>query len=179
MNSASFILAKKYAVAFLHVFSKAFTADDYNALQKSIAYVQQKHDLLVLLAVPALTLEQKKQCVKKLLREAQMPEVITPLVDLLLEHQRLELLAPVCTFIKELYQEQKNIMPCTIKSSHLLSDDHLATLKQYLTKKTGNTILATPIIDRTLIAGIRAQSSAFLWEYSLAQQLRTLKNNEL
>jgi F0F1-type ATP synthase delta subunit len=70
-------------------------------------------------------------------------------------------------------------MPFSIKSAQALSNNQLDSVKKYLATKTGRSIIATTAVDKELIAGIRAQSSTFLLEYSLAQQLRALKNNEV
>ena len=178
MNARS-ILARKYATAFLKVFSHAFTDKDYTDLTKALAYLQKWRSILVLLTVPAISPAQKKNCLATFLVTAQVPSSVTPLAQLLLDHHRIELLADVCATIIELYQEQHHIMPFTIKSTHALSDEHLDRLNNYLAQKTGNSIIATPMIDKELIAGLRAQSTLFLLEYSLAQQLRALKNNEV
>ncbi len=178
MNSRS-ILAKKYATAFLNVFSNSFTNQDYDDLIKALPYIQKHHSLLVLLMVPALSPAQKKQCLEHFLATAQIPASLTPIVHLLFEDQRIELLADVCNNIIELYQERHGIMPFSIKSAQALSNNQLDSVKKYLAAKTGRSIIATTTIDKELIAGIRAQSSTFLLEYSLAQQLRALKNNEI
>lgn len=178
MNARS-VLARKYATAFLKVFSRAFTDKDYNDLMKALPYIQKRHSLLVLLMVPALSPAQKKQCLENFLVTAKIPSSVTPLAQLLLDHHRIELLADICNKIIELYQEQQSIMPFTIESAHALSDDQIDRLNNYLARKTGNSIKTTPMINKELIAGIRAQSGTFLLEYSLAQQLRALKNNEV
>ncbi len=167
-------VAKKYAVAFLNVYGNSFSLSDYQQLIKTAKYIKKHYSLLVLLSVPTLSRVQKKECLEKFLAAAQAPSLLEKLAHLLLEQQRIEFLSAVCEQLMYEYQERKKIMPFIIKSSEPLKNDQIALLTKFLAKKTGNTIPYTTEIDKKLIAGIRMQSDAFLWEHSIEQQLRTL-----
>lgn len=171
-------VAKKYAIAFLNVYGDSFLLSDYHDLIKATQYIKKNYSLLVLLSVPTLSKLQKKECLEKFLTAAQAPTLLNQLANLLLEQQRIELFGAVCEQLISEYQERNNIMPFTIKSSESLNNDQIALLTAYLAKRTGNTISYSTIIDKKLIAGIRMQSDAFLWEYSIEQQLRTLRKND-
>ncbi len=171
-------VAKKYAIAFLNVHGNSFSLSDYHALIKATQYIKKNYFLLVLLSVPTLSKFQKQECLEKFLTAAQAPSLLGHLAHLLLEQQRIELFGAVCEQLINEYQERNNIMPFTIKSSEPLKNDQIALLTAFLAKKTGNTISYSTSIDKKLIAGIRMQSDAFLWEHSIEQQLRALRKND-
>lgn len=171
-------VAKKYATAFLNVYNDSFSLQDYQQLIKTTEYIKKHYSLLVLLSVPTLSRLQKKECLEKFLAVAQAPSLLERLAHLLLEQQRIESLGAVCEQLLYEYQERKKIMPFILKSSEPLKNDQIALLIAFLAKKTGNTISYTTATDKKLIAGIRMQSDAFLWEHSIEQQLRTLRKND-
>lgn len=170
-------LAKKYAIAFLNVYTDAFSLKDYQQLLSMLPTIKKHHQLLVLLSVPTLSPTEKKECLATFLTAMVAPTLLHKLAYLLLEQQRIELLTDVCQQLIYEYQKRNLLMPFTITSPVSLTHDQIDLLTTFLSKKTHTTITHTNTIDKKLIAGIRMQSDAFLWEYSIEQQLRMLKKN--
>jgi hypothetical protein len=84
-------------------------------------------------------------------------------------------LFPTCVrCFYELYKERHNVATCTIKSSHRLSPEHKQALYEFVHQAARKKIIYTCARDKKLIAGIRIDSETFVWEQSIARQLRAI-----
>ena len=134
------------------------------------------HQLLRLLDVPYIKKEKKHQTLVKILSEYKLPDCTHFLTDLLISHQRVHLLPSVFEHVYRMITKQKNILPVIIKSSLPLEDKIISRIENFLRAKTGSSIVSKNVVDRNLIAGIRIESSEYVWEHSIAQQLRKIRN---
>lgn len=168
-------VAKKYATAFLNVFGDQILLQDYHALLFTVDFLKKHYTALTLLSVPTISRAQKIYCIEKLFAHTQAPSLLLRVAKLLVEHQRIELLPLVCECIVQLYEKRNHIMPVTLTSFPALEAEQVKKIVNFLAEKTGQYITYTAHVDKKLIAGVRMQSGSFLWEYSIAQQLRVLK----
>lgn len=168
------VLAKKYAQAFLNLYLNKISFNDYEALKKAAVYLKKNHAFFSLLNVQTISLEQKKSSLQKLFHELDVPEIITRLIELIVQHQRIFLIPALFDALVRGYEKRKKIISFTISSSHALQNNDLEILKNFLAKKTAAHIIYTFDINKKLIAGIRMKSDLFLWEYSVAQQLKMI-----
>lgn len=99
------------------------------------------------------------------------------LLDLLISDNRLVLIRGVIKAMCWLYQKHNALDICTITSSHQLRDDQLDQLQAFLERASGKKVLYTHKIDRSLIAGIRARGTTFIWEDSIAKRLRLIEQS--
>lgn len=171
MNVQDSKLAKKYAAAFLNIYENQLSLDDYFALQQAVHFFDDNRQLLTYFKLPRI-LAEKKEALRKIQEAFNLPKVMDTLMELLLDHQRLFLIKYVFEALLILFRERNNIMTFSIISSHTLEKNQLQSIKDFLEKKTRNTILYNKEVDKKLIAGIRLQSTTYLWEYSIEQQLR-------
>jgi len=56
-----------------------------------------------------------------------------------------------------------------------IDNQNLETIKKFLAHKTEKKIISDYKIDKSIVAGIRLQSSTLLWEYSVYKQCETLR----
>ena len=171
MNIQKQVLAGRYAAAFLNLYSDTLTLDDYYAIQDARNFLNDNRNLLTYFKLPRMS-EEKKEALQKIFEAFNVPSSLHKLAHLLLGHQRLFLLKEVFDALLVSFRERKHIMVFKITSSHTLQKVQLDNIKNFLEKKTGNTILYNEVLDKKLIAGIRVLSNNYLWEYSIAQQLR-------
>lgn len=174
MNSAENILAKKYATAFLNLYLDTISFDDYKNLKKIALYFKNNTKLFFLLNTPTASAEVKQKVMLTFFQELHIPPSLNKLVLLILKHHRVFLIPATFEQLTKIYEERKKIVPCIFSSSYVLEHAQLEILKKFLEKTTHYQITYTPKYDKKLIAGIRIQSSIFLWEYSVAKQLREL-----
>lgn len=119
---------------------------------------------------------QKEALFVRWFTQSTLAPLFKPLGMVLLAHHRLELLPDIMQQLIYLYEKNHNIMVFTVESSDPLTPTARAVLERFLTKKTRKTVVTTHSITKKLIAGIRIYSKTLLWEYSIAQQLRQIRN---
>ncbi len=174
MNSSEIVLAKKYAQAFLNLYIQDISYNDYSTIKAAALYFNKNHAFFSLLNIPTISLQQKRDSLYALLRELHISEIFNKIVELIIKHQRIYLIPALFDALVHGYEQRKKIISFTITSSHELSGDDLEIIKKFLTKKTDSHSVCTFRINKKLLAGIRMQSDLFLWEYSVAKQLRTI-----
>lgn len=179
VDQSSQFVARKYAVACLHIFSDKVKADDVRHLREMSAYLQMNHSTIFLLGMPVITMEKKRQFMLKLARRFSLEHVIGRLIELLMHDKRLFLLAEILKIMSLLYREQMHVLEFSIASYPKASHADLEEIKEFLAHLTGCAIIYTDYEDKNLIAGIRMESTTYLWEYSIAQQLRNVAKRTL
>lgn len=168
------VLAGKYAQAFLNVEGDQLTPAVFKALQEFEHMLSQHQSALFFLSVPSITDERKTQIVIHQASSPALKKMLIPLIQLLIEHKRGYYLSAVVRKIIQLYWERHGIMLFTITSAHELESKQVKQLEAFLARKTSHTIEYNVKLDKNLIAGIRMQSSTYLWEYSVRKQLAAI-----
>jgi F-type H+-transporting ATPase subunit delta len=175
MISAQLILASQYAHAFLNVFGTQLQVDDYEQLHQAAHFLKNNDAARRFLKIPLIDMQEKKVVLEQLMHAFRLPDVIQRLIDLLLKHKRIYLLAEVFEHMYRNYLHKNSIEFFTIKSSHALSDDEIQDIEKFLNKETGKKIRSTVVVDSSLIAGLQLTSATKVWEYSVRKQLNTLQ----
>jgi ATP synthase F1 delta subunit len=171
----TFVLARKYATAFLEVYGNSMTLDNYHALQ-SFKRVWDAHpDWLRALTMPTITHEKKIMlCTQMLAAYQVMPDVIK-LMTLLINDKRESHFSKVLDIFCSLYLQKTGIVECTLASSHPLDEHERTIIQQFIAHQVGYRIMYDYKVDPDLIAGIKVTSPTFMWEYSVARQLREIE----
>ena len=102
-----------------------------------------------------------------------LPQQLSAIMLLLIKHNRSFYIPDVLFCITQLYKEQINSVMFSVKSAHPLHEKQIEVIKQFLEKSLHKNIIAKPSLDTSLIAGLRLQSSEYVWEYSIRKQLQT------
>jgi F0F1-type ATP synthase delta subunit len=71
--------------------------------------------------------------------------------------------------------EQKNIMHIRVSSACQLTPEQKTVIQEFMAQATKKQIIDDYEVDADLINGIRIQSNTLLWEQSVAQRLRDVK----
>jgi F0F1-type ATP synthase delta subunit len=175
MNKNQDILAKKYATAFLNCYEKTVSLHDFCSLVNGVEALKQYHRMFTLLDISYISKTSREKALDAILKKTKIPRVIDPLLQLLTDHQRLSLFPLVIWYVTVVYGQRHALLLVTLRSSLALTQEYTDILKGFLSKQTGCHIIATPLVDSALIAGIRMESSTYLWEHSIAQRLRFLR----
>ena len=168
-------LANKYARAFLNVFFEQLTRDDVAHIDDAVQFLTTNHKIIFLLQLPMINEQTKKENISALCQKLQLPSSIERLCHLLIGENRLFLIIDILPKIYSYYFERAHILECAFTSYPQIDQAACDQLKEFLADKTGYDIIYTYKEDKTLIAGIRLQSDIFLWEHSLAQQIKRLQ----
>lgn len=171
-------LAKKYAVAFLNIYEQTITYQDYQSFIQAEHFLKHHRKALFLFNIPLIKQSIKKNVLDEWRKKYILPESFNKLIDLLLMHQRLWLLPDIVQCLVQEYRFRNNILFFTISSSYQLEPSELEVLRDYLAQKTGKSIdYVHTITPDTLIAGIRMQSSSYVWERSVGKQLKLMRRS--
>ncbi len=175
MNNTSF-LARKYALAFTHSFAADFTKEDIEQIAHAYQFFVAHKRFSYLLNLPTINKALKQDALEKILiGQFHLPtQPCKALINLLIAHHRTQLMGTILHIVHELMMKEKNIEAFTISSAQPLTQEQQTELEQFLVHTTTKTIVPTYTVNKDLIAGLRVQSNAHLWEHSLKKYLRTL-----
>ncbi len=169
------LLARQYAKAFINLFGDRLTGDAVARMHKTAQFIRVQRGLLFLLSLPALDPVKKYDGLCTLIARFELVDVVADLIRVLIMDRRAALLPDVLDRIRQFYQDEHDIMPCTITSAHQLTQKDLAVIKGFLAQQTNCSIIYEYTVDQELIAGIRAQSNTVLWEHSIRKQLTAVR----
>lgn len=167
-------VAQKYAKAFMAVFPKSFTLADIGKIETAQKFLQTHKQILLFLQLPQFDQERKKSMVADLIGHFSLPEHLSTIMLLLITHSRSFYIPAVLSCIAQLYKEQTNSVEFSIKSTQNLNEKQIESIKHFLRRMLGKNIISTTSINDSLIAGLRLQSSDYLWEYSIRKHIQSL-----
>ncbi len=176
MNSGvqSIVLATKYAQAFLRVNEKKLQKKEYDAILKAASDLQKKLYLLQIVDAPTLEIEDKMECVKKMLEYYSLPDACKHLARLLIVHGRFGLFAHVLSSIVDLYYKYIEVCVITIYTSCEVTQDDIVAIEKFVANKTKKQVISRHVVSSSLIAGVRIESDQFVWDHSVQNQLRNV-----
>lgn len=172
ISDEQIVLAKRYALALLHVSGDQLSYDDCIALNKAALLLRQHHNWLVFFETPDMTDKQREHMVIMLQERLHVPFACERMVHLLLMHRRMRLLPDVFECVAQLYFMMHKVELFTISSALEMTAVQIETIRAFLAHMTGKKIMYTYRVEASLIAGVRAQSHTALWEYSLTKKIR-------
>lgn len=167
--------AKKYAVAYLNVFGDQHTFEDFCSMWRASQFLLEHHSLLFYLSLSMIHEVDKKRFIDMFFEKFHLFDSLKQLFYLLLQNKHVFLATDVLRDIYGLYKIQHNISDLQVISSSDLSEEKIEEIKNFFTKLSGQHVVVRYSVNPGLIAGIRLQTDTLLWEYSIAQQLRKLK----
>lgn len=177
MNEHNEQLAHRYASAFLNLFMDQMSVDDVMRIKKAYEHLMSNSRPLFFLGFPMITVVKQQELIDIMFDYFSLFKPLKKLSNLLIKHRRGILFADVLKHIWWHYFQRKGIEYVTITSSHELSKDKIHVFQEYLARLSGKDILYEYGVDATLIAGIRMQSNQILWEHSIRNQLRALRQS--
>lgn len=176
MNRTHMVIARRYAHAFLRVFPNALSPDALSRLYACADFFKERSHVGFFLDSSLLPHEYKHAGLLKIFDRFALSSDFLKLAELLVNHQRAFLLPQVLLSVVDRYKKQENIAVFIISSTQEIATEKRVMIEKFLYKKTQCRLLCSYMVDSRLIAGIRMQSSTYLWENSLQSRLRLLTN---
>lgn len=170
-------LAKKYATAYLNVHGKEYTFKDIRALWRAAQFLAEHHTLLFYLSLSIVDVEDKERFIDLLIKKFNLFSSLKDLFLLMVKNKCIFLASSVLRDMYGLYKTRNNICDLRIISSVELTQEDIDSLVNFFKEKASCTVMARASVDPSLIAGVRLQTDIFLWEHSIAKQLRELKQD--
>lgn len=169
------ILSLKYAKAFVNLYIENISQESFDNIKKLENFFDTHKKAIYFLSVPNIKKETKSKLLNEIFERFKLSDLLLPLVKVLAQQKRLFLIDIILKDIRLLYKEQKNIMTFKVLSSHQINSQDLDIIEKFLEHKTGKKIIYYYNMDKSLIAGIKLQSSTLLWEYSIFKQCENLR----
>lgn len=173
-------IARKYARAFLNLYFDAVTEQHVQALTRFRQFLCDNRGVLCYLNLPGLSLHARSEMLNKINTLFGLPLHFTRLIEVLRERRCVELLPFVITAILDEFWARKHILLFAVTSSHELAAELQNEVIAFLAKITGAaSIRATFEVDEELICGISMRSDCYLFEHSVARELKKFKESLL
>lgn len=165
-------VANKYAQAFLDVYGTTIDRDEIQHIEEAAHFLRRQRRALFLFQVSALSRSIKQEKLRELCERFHLTDATARLAQKLLKDKRASFLASVFESISELFKRQRGIVTVHITSACVLADAQKIFLEKFIMQHRKGEMHFVYAIDASLIAGIRVQGDMFLWEFSIAKQLR-------
>ncbi|MCL4361448.1 ATP synthase F1 subunit delta [Candidatus Dependentiae bacterium] len=169
------ILSKKYAKAFLNIFFADINLEFINKLSVLVQQLKHNHKAKAYMQMVSISDQEKKKVITKMLSSFGLDNNLDKLIDILIKNKRLYLLFLILEQIEQKYKERENIIDITFKSANELDEKERKVIEDFFAKKVGKKVFYKYLIDKNLIAGVKLIGDNYLWEYSLAQKLNSIK----
>lgn len=170
-------LAKKYATAYLNVHGKEYAFKDIRALWRAAQFLSEHHTLLFYLSLSIVDIDDKERFIDLMIQKFNLFGSLKDLFLLMIKNKCIFLASSVLQDMYGLYKSRNNICDLRIVSSVELTQEEVDSLVNFFKDKAACTVRPRTSVDPSLIAGVRLQTDTFLWEHSIAKQLRELKQD--
>lgn len=172
-------LAKKYATAFLNVCKKEGHTVHTEILSTFANFVTSNKVFQATLSLPSLSYDKKTEIIELVTKKLQLSSSLKKLIFLLLKDKRIDLLGIVLRKILLLHRQQQQKHHFHVSTSHKISDSEKEAILNFIKTLVSNKVTASFDVDITLLSGIKIKGNTFLWERSIAKQLRKIEQKIL
>ncbi len=179
MKYSQSVITKAYAKAYLNNYGSVLSVHDIECMKKAVLFFREHHNFMSLVNVLISGSDQKQTIVQELFEHFSLHKSLYRLISVLKTHKKLILFGQTLQDICCLYGIRNNILEVTIFTACALSDQEIKKFESFFVKFSDKKIITTVHIDSALIAGVRMQSDFYLWEYSIASQLKKIQQNIL
>ena len=149
-------VARPYAQAAFRSALEANNLTGWSDMLQLAAAVVSNAQMAALLGNPKVSAKEKVDLFHSITAD-KLNDVMTNLVNLLIENHRAVLLAPISTQFDTLKREHDKMLKAHIVSAFPMADADKNDLVQALAKKYGRSVEAEVSVDASLIGGVRIQ----------------------
>ena len=169
--------AARYARALLDVATKeavdletiARELDEFNAFLKEQAALQR------LMLNPAVPAPRKRSTMEEITKLSGFTPVVSKLLILLAERDRLALLSDLSAIYHDLLAQRQNVVRAEVMSAEPLSPDRVDAIEKTLAAVTGRRVSMKTSVDKDIIGGIVARVGGTIYDASIATQLKKIR----
>lgn len=171
------MLAKEYATAIFELASSnnvlAEIEKEFNTL---ILAINENEDFMKVLTYPRISVKQKKECIKNVCQN--MNDTFVDFLYVLVDNNRIGMIREIHQEFTNLINEKNNMLVVDVVSASKLNDTQLKLLNEKLSEYYGGKhISINPLVDETLIGGIKVIANGKSIDLSLNNKLQSLKDN--
>jgi F-type H+-transporting ATPase subunit delta len=169
--------AARYARALLDVATKetvdldriAGELDDFNA------FFKQQVPLERLMLNPAVPAPRKRAAMEQITTLSGYTPIVSKLLVLLADRDRLGLLADLSSTYHEMLAERQNVVHAEVTSAEPLSREKVDAIARKLGTLTGRRVTMKTQVNTDLIGGVVARVGGTVYDASIATQLKKIR----
>lgn len=167
----------RYARALLEVAARE--KSDLEQVDRELASLvdlfTQNPALAKVMLNPAVPVPRKRAAMVALTERAQMSPILSKLLVLLAERDRLVLLPDVLFAYRERLLDHQHVVRAEVTSATPLAADRARAIEQSLAHVTGRTVKLGTRVDPSIIGGVIARIGDTIYDGSVTTQLKKMK----
>jgi F-type H+-transporting ATPase subunit delta len=168
--------ARRYARALLDVALQKGEAEGLRAeLSAMVAVIAAHQDLAALLAHPAVSAERKRKLVSAVAARAKASDLLTRLLTLMGERDRLDLLPMVAEAYAKLWNAHRGVVAAQAVSAMPLDETQTRAVARALGAATGREIDLAARVDPRLLGGMLVKMEGRTYDGSVRARLLALR----
>ena len=168
--------ARRYAKALLEVASKEADVEQVGQeLDGFVTLLKQQPALDRVLLNPAVPAPRKRAAVAELTKLAGASPVVSKLLALLAEGDRLGLLNDLAAAYRDMLMERQNIVRAEVTSASPLAADKAQAIERGLAGVTGKRVSMVTRVDKDILGGVVARVGSTVYDASIATQLKKIR----
>jgi F-type H+-transporting ATPase subunit delta len=168
--------ATRYARALLDV---VVLEGDLEHVEQELSALAEMYagnpELKKALTSPAVSVTGKRGIVEALLSRAQTSPVLSKLILMLADRNRLALLPELAADYRERLMDHRQITRADVTTALPLLPEEVTQLNDRLTAATGRRVTMTTHVDPALIGGVVARVGSTVYDGSIATQLENMR----
>jgi F-type H+-transporting ATPase subunit delta len=168
--------ATRYARALLDV---VVLEGDLEHVEQELSALAEMYtgnpELKKALTSPAVSVTGKRGIVEALLSRAQTSPVLSKLILMLADRNRLALLPELAADYRERLMDHRQITRADVTTALPLLPEDVTQLNDRLTAATGRRVTMTTHVDPALIGGVVARVGSTVYDGSIATQLENMR----
>ena len=170
-------LTKRYAKALLELAqAKQQEAAFGRNLHDFVALLQQNEELAQMIYGKLMSTSAKKQLIEKILAE-DTPVEVKNFIFVIWDKGREASLPEFAAAYEELCDEAAGVRQVVVHTAVPLAEQEQQALEKALAEKLNAKIRLKTLLDKQLIGGLKVQIDDTVYDASLSQQLRSLKES--
>jgi F-type H+-transporting ATPase subunit delta len=172
------IAAARYARALFDVALKerADLARVETELAEFASLIDQQKDLSKVVLNPAVPAAHKRSVVSALTARIRPQSVVTKLLALLAERDRLRLLPDLIAAYRERVLDHQRVVRAEVVTAAPLAPERARQIEQTLAQATGRTVTLSLRVDPSIIGGLVARVGSTVYDGSIVRQLAKIKD---
>ena len=124
---------------------------------------------------PAVPAPRKRAAMEEITKISGLTPIISKLLILLADRDRLGLLKDVAATYRDFLAERQNVVHAEVTSAEPLSNDRVQAIEQRLAAVTGKRVSMTTRVDKDIIGGVVARVGSTIYDASIATQLKKIR----
>jgi F-type H+-transporting ATPase subunit delta len=171
--------ATRYAKALLEVASKEAPQGGIEKVAEEldgfIALVRDNPALNRVLTNPAVPAPRKRAAVAELTRLGGLSPIVSKLLALLAERDRLTLLNDLASIYHGLLMDRQNVVRAEVTTAAPLAADRTQAIEKGLAALTGKRVSMVTKVDKDIVGGVVARVGSTVYDASIATQLKKIR----